>query len=348
MWLQLVGEEGLALCLAAHVKWMAGVWSKWIGACFCPSLGLVWLSPDKALRAAAELAAFATGQLVQEEVRSLLGFLNHVGEVLRVHPYLNYHLWQAYDRHVAAGNAFDAMLKPTPHEIGVARQWRSIVLNTPGTTMMRARAGRQPPYGVVTGWPIRADACFDGTCPPAMGGDWHGDGWQYQFTLGEQGYFTIPTAEFTAAILHLIFVDHLIPEAKCRVMEVDALATPTSLAARARSPGMIAVHEELMASPIFARLMHPVQRLATRHIFGSGNPGADLRSRGRHAEADALARQLGQTPRLRGLSAACLERRWSSFSASEFGCRVFDPDRTPCGATPWSLGGQPYGREGAP
>ena len=192
VWLQLVGEEGLALCLAAHVKWMAGVWSKWIGACFCPSLGLVWLSPDKALRAAAELAAFATGKLVQEEVRSLLGFLNHVGEVLRVHPYLNYHLWQAYDRHVAAGNAFDAMLKPTPHEIGVARQWRSIVLNTPGTTMMRARAGRQPPYGVVTGWPIRADACFYGTCPPAMGGDWHGDGWQYQFTLDEQGLLHHP------------------------------------------------------------------------------------------------------------------------------------------------------------
>ena len=307
VWLRLVGEEGLDLSLAKHVKWMCGVWSKWIGACFCPSLGLVWLSPDKALRAASELYAFAQGKLMADEVRSLLGFLNHVGEVLRVHPYLNYHMWQAFDRHVEAGHRHDAVLKPSAKEIGVAHQWRSIVLNTPGTTMMRARAGRQPPYGLVTGWPIRSDACFDGTCPPAMGGDWHGNGWIYVFTPAEQVYFTIPIAEFVAGILHLMFVDVFIPEAKCRVMEVDALATPTSLAARARSPGMVAVHEEFMASAIFARLMFPHQRLATRHIFGGGNPGGDLRSRGRHAEADALARQLGQTPRLSGLPREALD-----------------------------------------
>ena len=307
VWLRLVGEEGLNLSLAAHVKWMGGVWSRWIGACFCPSLGLVWLSPDKAVRAAAELTAFTRGELTQEAFRSTMGFLNHIGEVLRVHPYLNYHLWQAYDRHTGAGHSPDTLVRTTPHEVGVARQWRSIILNTPGTTMMRARAGRQPPYGVVTGWPIRSDACFDGSCPPAMGGDWYGDGWCYEFTEDEKLYFTIPTAEFVASILHLHFVDELIPEARCRVMEVDALATPTTLAARARSPGMIAVHEEFMACPLFDRLMHPHQRLATRHIFGGGNPGGDLRSRGRHAEADALARQLGQTPRLRGLPRAALD-----------------------------------------
>ena len=61
---------------------------------------------------------------------------------------------------------------------------------------------------------------------------------------------------------------------------------------------MMVAHEEFLASPVYQRLMLPRERLATRHVFGAGNPGGDLRSRSRHAEAEALARQLGQVPRL--------------------------------------------------
>ena len=315
----LIGPEGLNLILAKHSKWIGSVWSKWIGCNFCPTLGLVWVSPDKALRAASELTAFIAASLTLADLVSLLGFLNHLAEIFGVHPYLTRHLWVAHDRHVRDGAAVADCVAPLASEVSAAEQWRRIVTNTPGTTMMRARSGRQPPYGAVAGWPVRSDACFDirrietprgvrvaaaeGHAPPGMGGDHHGTGWAHVFTEAELQVFTIPTAELAASILHLYFVEPLVPDAANLIMEIDALASPRVLADRARSPGMVAVHEEFLASDIFQRMMLPRQRLATRQIFGAGNPGGDLRSRSRHEEADALARQLAQEPRLLPLPA---------------------------------------------
>ena len=44
----LVGPSGLNLLLSKHTKWCAAAWSLWIGANFCPMLGIVWVSADKA------------------------------------------------------------------------------------------------------------------------------------------------------------------------------------------------------------------------------------------------------------------------------------------------------------
>ena len=88
-----------------------------------------------------------------------------------------------------------------------------------------------------------------------MGGDFYGAGWCHVFTEPELQVFTIPVAEFTAAVLHLHFIEGMIPDAKCVVMDIDALASPGALARRARSSGMVAAHEEFMACPIYRRFM---------------------------------------------------------------------------------------------
>ena len=176
--------------LSKHVKWCASVWSKWIGANVCPMLGVVWVSPDKALRAIRELTALMAGALPLSELISLLGFLNHLGEILGIHPYLTRYLWAAHDAHVAEGWAMTDAVSLTSSQAGAAVQWRRAITNTPGTTMMRAWSRRQPPsYGLLTGWPVRSDACYDtevvdgvvcavaGAAPPGMGGDFHGSGW---------------------------------------------------------------------------------------------------------------------------------------------------------------------------
>ena len=53
----------------------------------------------------------------------------------------------------------------------------------------------------------------------------------------------------------------------------------------------VKIERVFLACSAFERFMHPRVRLATRHILGPSNPGGDLRSRSRHAEADALVCQ---------------------------------------------------------
>ena len=83
-----VGPGGLNLRLADQLKWSCGVWSKWVGMCISPMLGLLWVPPDKALRADSELRQLAEGTMSQARLVSLLGFLNHLAGALLTHPYI--------------------------------------------------------------------------------------------------------------------------------------------------------------------------------------------------------------------------------------------------------------------
>ena len=87
-----------------------------------------------------------TGALPLSELISLLGFLNHFGEILGTHPYLTRYLWAAYDANVTEGWAMTDAVSLTSSKAGAAVQWRRAITNTPGTTMMRAWSRRQPPY----------------------------------------------------------------------------------------------------------------------------------------------------------------------------------------------------------
>ena len=99
-----------------------------------------------------------------------------------------------------------------------------------------------------------------------MGGFCHGTWWCYVFNETELLYFTIPVAEFTAAILNLFVTESALDGAECIVMNIDALATPQALTTRANNPRMRAVHEEFVKDDIFQRMVVERKCLAVRHV----------------------------------------------------------------------------------
>ena len=127
---------------ALHFSWSVCTWSKWIGICQCPLLGIVWIPPEKALRADAELSSLSKGEMTLADFISLLGFINHLAGILVAHPYTVRVLWKAHDR--AAPHGAASLVQISRRERVAVETWRRIVMNTPGTDMMRA--------GVVAAW----------------------------------------------------------------------------------------------------------------------------------------------------------------------------------------------------
>ena len=82
----LLGPEGLQITFAKHAKWLISCWSQWIGASSAAMLGLMWLSPAKVLRCDAQLARLEQQGVTMDEFRRLLGFLNHVAEIIFAAP----------------------------------------------------------------------------------------------------------------------------------------------------------------------------------------------------------------------------------------------------------------------
>ena len=167
---------------------------------------------------------------------------------------------------------------------------RILMINTPGTTLLRAVKGMQTPYGAVMEYNNDSDACFDTKVvngrvergakdPPGMGRFCHGEWWCHVFSEDELQYFTIPVAEFTASILNLFVTEETLDGAECIVMNIDALATLQALTTRASNAKMRAVHELFMEDDIFQRLVVERKCLAVRHVWGLGNACADAASR---------------------------------------------------------------------
>ena len=302
-----VGPAGLNLMLADQVKWSVCTWSRWIGICQCPLLGIVWIPPEKALRADAELATLARGEMALADFVSLLGFINHLAGILLAHPYTVRVLWKAHDRTVPLGAA--ALVRINRRERVAVETWRRIVMNTPGTDMMRAVI-EDPAYhdGGRSQWVLRADACFDVTRsrdglvtagdkdPPGMGANFFGRMWTRVLSSDELQFMTIPVAEFMASVANLFAQEEVLEFAEVVVLEIDARASPDVLVNRAKGDALAIAHEEFMADPIFARFTSPPRRLLCRHIFGPANPSGDACSRSRPVLAEQLARQLGIDP----------------------------------------------------
>ena len=320
---EVVGPDGLAFKLADHTKWQIACWASWQGVRMSGMLGVLWLPPDKALRASEDLREYGAGRMVGATFVKMMGYLNYLAEVLVVHAHLNRQLWQSYD----------ALKLDCPHsDIGVTvvrpgnaqrravDTWRRIVMQTPGTTLLRVVRRALPPQDNATVWAIASDACMDfvtvngvkvAGClhggvdrrgqpmhdPPGMGGVLYGRLWQYAFTAAEIEVVTIPVAEFMAAVVGLMVYDSVgtLEYAERICLEVDAEATPrTALQGKAHRPGLLIAHDEFTRLKVYGKYK---SRLMGQHVFGAGNEGADKASRSRNAEAERLVRFLGLEPR---------------------------------------------------
>ena len=310
------GPPGINYLFAEINKWFLGCWSAWLGMRTSSALGVAWLPPAKALRASQDLHSIATGTAPLDDFPRILSFASHVVYAVRCQPYPLVMLWRYYDS--LQIKAADTSMPPggsVPSRVVTAcNKLRTLVINCPGTSMLTAVTRRYSLSGTAVEWLVQSDACFDvvktrvqaadGTVrvhvaagdkdPPGMGGDLYGRKWHYAFTDAQLQYWNIPPAEFIASILSLILNDHVLEVAECVMLEVDALATPHTLVERARSPSMIAVHEEFMSDPIFRKYVLEKQNLGCRHRWGRFNKGGDATSRGRRRVAEALDWQLGR------------------------------------------------------
>ena len=320
---EVVGPNGLAFKLAEHTKWQVSCWAAWQGVRMSAMLGILWLPPDKALRASKELQEYSAGRMLGAGFVKMMGFLNYLAEVLVVHANLNRMLWLSYDEHQLGCRASDVganVVHPGPPQQRAVAAWRTIIMRSPGTTLLRVVRRVPPPSDNVTVWALASDACMDTVVvdgvkvagclhggvnskgqpmhdPPGMGGVLYGRLWQYPFTADEIEVVTIPVAEFMAAVVGLLVYDGVgsLEHAERICLEVDAEATPrTAMQGEAHRPGLLVAHDEFMRLPAYDKYK---TRLTGQHVFGAGNEGADKASRSRNADAERLVRFLGLEPR---------------------------------------------------
>jgi hypothetical protein len=236
------GPQGANLELAPEAKWACGAYGTWQGITFSAPLGLMWLPAAKALRTASYLHEMADGKTEVDCMPVILGFLNHVVSALNQFQYALPTLWRWYDANKE--RAHDALMTPATAELEAINRLKGLIVNSPGTTMLRTISKKPVPFGAVAEYNNDSDACFDtvteggivcrGTKdPPGMGGFCFGAYWNHVFCAEDLQLFTIPVAEFTAAVLNLHVMEEDLELAKCIVMNVDALATPQALTTRA-------------------------------------------------------------------------------------------------------------------
>ena len=314
-----MGPDGLNFKLAEHAKWLVAGWAAWQGVRMSAMLGTVWIPPDKAIRADAELRLYEAGRMTGADFVKMMGFLNYLSEVLCVHGYLNRQMWDSYDSHkIACTESGDSVgvtaITPGPAQARAVKVWRGVVMNTPGTTMLRIVRRAPPPKENVTVWDASSDACMDVTKidgvvvakrgnlpgehdPPGMGGYLYGLLWQYAFSAEQIEVLTIPVAEFIAGPVGLMVYDHegLFEHAQRIALSIDAEATPRcAMQGEARKAGLLVAHSEFVKLPIYKKYK---SRLTAKHVYGKCNDPADAGSRHRNAEAEQMTRYLGLEPR---------------------------------------------------
>jgi len=148
----------------------------------------------------------------------------------------------------------------------VLTRWRALVLGTPGASTLSAVTPTAPPADTAR-HRIRTDAALEGTPSPGLGG------WLYGLYFAVAiadvpGLETldIPHLEFMAAALGCVIFAPALAGAAMVCLETDALATATSLTARARTPVMQVILDALVAT-LDATTLRPGDRGATFHNY---------------------------------------------------------------------------------
>lgn len=286
----LLGPEGINLMLAKVEKWQASTGIVWTGVGIAPALGLVWIPRAKALRATAAARAAIDGTSTAADYRSLLGFLEHLRVPMGMRREMMDYLWTGLR---SAASSDDLEPGEAVNLDGKARgymhAWIACLANRPGSSILTCVARERPPPTTVR-WRPQSDAAVGDVHPDGragLGGYLYG----YYWTFATLAPITIPVAEFVAAIFNVIIFEPLLASARCVILEVDALATPTVLEAdRARSDGL---REALRESWLLPQMQRMRGVLRTRHIFGEGNTAADAASRGKWDVLAGVSKQLG-------------------------------------------------------
>ena len=280
---------GTGLMPAKHPKWQIGAGVRWLGGCCYPSLGIMWIPQDKALRVCERIQTVLDGTCTPKTYQEIIGFLEHVVDIGKFPREMMQYL---HDPMRAGGECETdphGTLPTDGRRDGYLRKWRSVLLNSPGSSLLAACEQRELDTEASVVWRLRSDAMLEPN-ESAMGGCLYGAWWRLPLRRPQM---TIPVLEMLAACVNFIIFAGELAGARQVVMEIDALASPLCLHSdKARSPGLRAVLAEFRRLPQLKPFVQE-QRLFCAHCWGEGNPLGDAASRDKRAVLRELGSALG-------------------------------------------------------
>ena len=293
-WHEIIAGSGLQP--AKFSKWQIGSSVQWLGGRCSPSLGVMWVPRDKAMRARERIQTVLDGTCTPKEYQGIVGFLEHVVDIGRFPRELMQYLHHPMRSGGECETDPHGTLPPDSRRDGYLRKWRSLLLNTPGASLLAANKQLPLDRTALAVWRLRSDAMLE-TFDSAMGGCLYGAWWRFSLRRPQ---LTIPVLELLAACVNFIVFADRLSAARHVVMEIDALAAPTVLHKdKARAPGLRAVLAEFRRLPQLQSFTCD-NRLFCEHCWGEGNPLGDAASRGKrdvlHAIGSALGMQMRQQP----------------------------------------------------
>ena len=155
--------------------------------------------------------------------RKLLGFVEHILGLLRLHPDVLGLLHQPLQSGGAIDEGLEALVVPSKEQLGVWLRIEYRLLNSEGVSLLACIAPGRWELGVPC-WLLQSDAAVEPGAPVQLGGVCYGIYWYLEISV-VSGQLTIPVAEFLAAIVNLIQHAPLLKKARHLLLETDALAT---------------------------------------------------------------------------------------------------------------------------
>ena len=286
---ELCGPDMLNLMYAKEAKWQLSTGVIWQGVGIAPALGLLWVPRAKAVAAAHRIGRVLARETTAIDYRKLVGFLESLVTPTGAPRRTMDDLYGPMQPGAEVETAPNEPLPGAPARDEALREWLQRLATTPGASLLAQLAVDAPPPAAVH-WRPQSDAAVGDVHPDGragLGGYLYG----YYWHLSTLSPITIPVAEMVAAFINVIAFAPLLRHATHVTLEVDALATPSIVAAHhARSATMRAAHAEAMALEEVAEMMHA---LWVEHSFGENNTAADAASRLKWPVLISIAHQLG-------------------------------------------------------
>ena len=287
--------------MAGESKRQLGNCIKWNGAYFNAHLAHTIIPPEKALRALIEIGRIARGDdYMFRDYQSLFGFINHFRTLLRARKATLYGLSSPLS-HIKS----DPLVRPltmrhthpegfitaTSDLLASLDEWATTLRDRPGVSCatgighLQFTADPTINRDLLRCFFVYTDAAKEGAAVACFGGWWHGYYFSLPIPLDLLGH-PIPQLEFLAIIAAQLTCLPLVTGTRTMLVTDSETSFNVLNNDGAHHPQMQHLHREYLSAGKRVFDGH-------RHVYGDGNPFADLASRGRIDELRELAAQHG-------------------------------------------------------
>jgi hypothetical protein len=286
-WHSVTRDLGLTMAIARKRQLGASV--QWLGLDFHVPLGLVCAPPAKRMRAIGVLSNVVNGVTTSfDAYRSTVGLLEHLLPFVGCDRTWMYHMYSPFARGARATAAAIVTSPATRERCAV---WRHTLARVAGAVCTSVLRLDEPVRDAAAPLYMYSDAAKEGASPESgLGGFMHGLWWSWPL---EECDLDMPIVllEFIAfAINFIVFEPWLIGvPVVARSDSLGSVQIFTRLSARTHA--LQAAHGLLLALPAFAAVSRTL--MGVEHLYGDGNPAADMASRGRFRDLALLCAQLG-------------------------------------------------------